>query len=375
MTVSFSALLSTVLLSSAIIFVQIILINKLQINRLLPATFLMIVSMVFILRLCFPVEFFFTKTIPSDVILPYIDSFLKKESLTISNFSISWGKLLIAFWFLGSVVFFTRFYLLIRKIQTLKRLMMVNPNFKYRNRTVYLVNQAISPVVVGIVNPIIILPNLNISEKQREYILEHELFHISTFDIWIKYAYELLTIIYWWNPVIYIFKRSFNQIIELKADENVVSRLNTREKIEYVETLLEVASQSKCEYFKSQSSFFPSFTSNNQNYLLERADHIFSEHKSKPNKLIITLFAIFCFYLSSCIVLETYYVEPHVKNTTITITEKDSFLLRTNESNYKVYNNNIFLFEVSDEDRKKQFPKIKIFDSIKEGEKYVKKND
>lgn len=375
MTFSFAALLSTLLLSSTIVFLQIFLLKKLKINYLLSATLLMTASIIFIVRLCFPVEFFFTKTLPSKVILPYIDSILIKNIIVMKGFSISLEDMLLIIWLIGAIICFTRFVLLLFKIHKLKRLLMVNPSFDYRNRRVVLIDEVVSPVVIGFFNPIILLPNLDISERQREFILEHELFHISNFDIWIKYVYELLSIVYWWNPVVYIFKKSFNQIIELKADESVVSQLTSREKIEYVETLLKVGSQINRRYFKTQNYFFPSFTSSNPNDLVIRANYIFSEQNQKPSKMFIVLFTVFCFYLSSCIVFETYFIEPKVENSTIRITGKDSYLIRISDDKYKVYKHNTYLFEVSEENREIQFPDLKIFNSIKEREQDVQKNN
>lgn len=59
MIFSFAALLSTLLLSSTIAFLQILFVKKLRINRLLSGSFLMIISIIFIVRLFLPVEFFY----------------------------------------------------------------------------------------------------------------------------------------------------------------------------------------------------------------------------------------------------------------------------------------------------------------------------
>lgn len=375
MIISFAALLSTLILSSGIVLFLVLLLKKMQINQLLSATLLMIVSVVFILRLFFPVEYFFTVTIPSDRLLPKIDSLLNKELLLAGSTSFSVENLLIIIWLIGSLFCLIRFFLSLQKVYLLKRILSKKPSFYYKNKKVVTVDQAIPPFVIGLIRPIIVLPELTISEKQKKYILDHELFHISSYDIWIKYLYEILSIIYWWNPVIYIFKDSFNQIIELKADEFVVSQLDQTEKIDYVETLLHVGKHIDRRCSDKNISYFPSFASSKQYQLIDRANSIFSERRNKPHKLIILLSSICCFYLSSCIVFESYIIDPEVESSTIELTKKDSFLVKVSEDNYKVYNNERYLFEVSEEDRKIQFPNLKIYNSVEEGKDWFKENN
>lgn len=373
MIFSFAALLSTIMLSSLIMFLQIVFLKRIRLNHYLSASFLMIISIIFIIRLCFPVEFFYTKTLPSDLILPTIDTFINREVFLFFGWQVTFGKILLATWMIGSLFCLVRFCLKLHKIYLLKRIMKSNPSFLYKNRKVVIVEEPISPVVVGFFDPIILIPNLDISSVEKEFILEHELFHISNYDIWIKYLYEIVSIVYWWNPVVYIFKKSFNQIIELKADENVVSKLSSSQKIEYVETLLKVGRQINRNYFQTQTVFLSSFASSNQADLLERANTIFSGRKSKPNIFLIIIFTIICFYFSSCIVFESFVIDPEIESSTIVPTENDSFLLNSGNNQYQVYYNGDLLFEVSDEDRKIQFADFRVFNTIEQGEKYLEK--
>lgn len=374
MIFSFSALLSTLAFSSTMILIQIVLLKKMRIDQFLSATFLMIVSLIFIIRLCFPGEFFFTKTLPSKVVLPFLDSVLEKNIFNFRGLTFTTINLLVTIWLIGCVIYFIRFCLIINNVYRIKRLFSKSPTFYFKGKKVIMVDEKISPVVIGFFNPFILLPNLDISDRQREFILDHELFHISSFDIWIKHFYEVLSIIYWWNPVIHIFRNSFNQIIELKADEGVVARLNDQEKIEYVETLLNVGLQINRNNYRKKIHYCPSFVASDHNSLVVRANSIFSQRKTKPYKFLVLLFSIICFYFSSCIIFEPYFVDPKVENTTISIDEESSFLVKMSNEKYKVYDNGAFLFEVSDEDRINMFPNIKVFKSIKDGENYVKKN-
>jgi len=375
MILSYATLLSTLLLSSSIVLILVFLLKMMKIDQVFSATLLMIVSIIFIIRLCLPVEYFFTYTLPSDKVLPFFDSLLNKKIFLSGNMSFELKYLFTGIWITGSLFCFKRFLMMVHKIYYIKKRLSINTSFIYKNKKVIIVNQAISPFVIGLIHPIIVLPTLKLTNHQVKYILEHELFHISSFDIWIKYLYEIVSIVYWWNPVVYIFKSSFNQIIELKADENVISNFDAKERIEYVETLFQVKKQINENSFERDLNYFPSFTSSKQSFLVDRANNIFSKKRGRPHVSIIFLLSLFCFYLSSCVVFESFVPDPIIENTTIEISNNDSFLVKENANKYKVFKKGNFLFEVSEEDRKSQFSNIKVYNTFEEGERNAKKNN
>ncbi|MDD4403075.1 MAG: M56 family metallopeptidase, partial [Desulfitobacteriaceae bacterium] len=46
---------------------------------------------------------------------------------------------------------------------------------------------AATPILIGILRPLIIIPDINFSEKQLKNILLHELVHLKRFDIGVKW--------------------------------------------------------------------------------------------------------------------------------------------------------------------------------------------
>ena len=69
--------------------------------------------------------------------------------------------------------------------------------------------------------PIIVLPARLLSEldeQQISMVLAHELAHLRRRDHWIRGAEVLISIIYWWNPLLWWVRRQLHQAEELCCD-------------------------------------------------------------------------------------------------------------------------------------------------------------
>ena len=100
-----------------------------------------------------------------------------------------------------------------------------------------------TPMLIGIVRPYIIIPNLNYEEHILRNILLHELMHHRRFDIEMKWMTMLATSVHWFNPLMYLLKKEINKACELSCDEAVISNLSASEKQSYGETLLSVVAE------------------------------------------------------------------------------------------------------------------------------------
>lgn len=95
------------------------------------------------------------------------------------------------------------------------------------------------PVTTSILlRPIILLPhNFVLNEWELNVILKHELVHIKRKDLYLKYIIEILKIMYWYNPFIYLLQNKINLYSEISCDENVVETTAEDKKF-YIETML-----------------------------------------------------------------------------------------------------------------------------------------
>lgn len=91
-----------------------------------------------------------------------------------------------------------------------------------RELKVFKLDGTYSPMLIGLFNPIIIIPNKIYSANELDLIFRHELIHYKRRDNYLKVLIELVTIIHWFNPCAYILKKQFYEHCELSCDEMVI---------------------------------------------------------------------------------------------------------------------------------------------------------
>ena len=68
-----------------------------------------------------------------------------------------------------------------------------------------------APLIVGLIKPVLYLPQTEIKEEKLDYILLHELTHYRRHDLLYKWFAMLVSSIHWFNPVSYthldVYKR------------------------------------------------------------------------------------------------------------------------------------------------------------------------
>jgi beta-lactamase regulating signal transducer with metallopeptidase domain len=102
-----------------------------------------------------------------------------------------------------------------------------------------------TPLLIGILKPCIIIPDISFNENQLRNILLHEISHLRRFDIGIKWLTMIATSIHWFNPIIYFIKKEINHACELACDEEVIKDFNSSEKQAYGDTLISVVAEHK----------------------------------------------------------------------------------------------------------------------------------
>ena len=108
---------------------------------------------------------------------------------------------------------------------------------------VVLSRSVVSPAVFGVVRPVLLMPAANVKElsrKEIEHVLLHELAHIKRGDLKIHAVYMVLQIIYWFNPLLWLVRRQLQHLRELCCDATV-ARILREKTADYRETILETA--------------------------------------------------------------------------------------------------------------------------------------
>lgn len=361
MYLSLSSFVTFQFVNSIILIMIILLMRFLGDSRLVSHNILYIFCVLFILRLIVPFEFLHTVTLPSKFLLPAIYELLAHKIVFFqSDIVITVSSILIFIWLLVLGVKLIRFLGSYTKLKSLSRLCSDSDQLIYRDKSlkILLVDEHIPPSVIGVFSPIIILPRNGFSKREKEMILSHEIMHISNFDLYIKYIYFMVSIVYWWNPLIYLFKDRMVQIMEIRADSNLSHTFDDQQKIEYVETLVKVSKI----YSKSSNQILSlNFSTKSHSNLLQRSKYILCGSKKQISFKIIMAIVLTLFFLSSAIVFEPYAVDSETEFETYDISPENSYFIK-NGDNYDMYVNNNFFISYKANKIPKEFINIKLID-------------
>ncbi len=98
-----------------------------------------------------------------------------------------------------------------------------------------------SPFTIGIIRPIIVLPDIKWSESDLIFAMKHELIHIKHRDNLIKLLALGAIALNFYNPLIYFVLLEWNIVVEQACDRKVVLELTDEETRQYGMLILKVA--------------------------------------------------------------------------------------------------------------------------------------
>lgn len=100
-----------------------------------------------------------------------------------------------------------------------------------------------SPSLCGIIKPKILIPVSivdNICDEEFKHIIMHELCHFKSKDMFINWIITLLSVIYWFNPILLYGFHKMRQDCEVVCDSKVISYLDKGENIKYGNTIIRI---------------------------------------------------------------------------------------------------------------------------------------
>ncbi len=109
---------------------------------------------------------------------------------------------------------------------------------------IYLSDAITSPFVFGIAKPNIYLP-FGLEEEERRWVLLHEQSHIARKDFIVKPVFWAAVILHWMNPLVWIAWHCYSRDVELACDERATKSMNSNEKWNYSNTLLQLATEKR----------------------------------------------------------------------------------------------------------------------------------
>lgn len=203
-------------------------------------------------------------------------------------------------------------------------------NSKHISGNVYVSDKISAPFVFGLFIPRIYLPDV-LDKHEKEYILLHERTHIKHGDWLIKIIGMFAVAVHWFNPLVWLAYKLFEQDIEMNCDESVVEGMDADLKQAYTMSIVSFAMQSKAKrYLVTPLGFSKANISKTE--VTNRVKNIINFKKGKT-VTAIAITTVLLFISAGCAlnsktgvtcepeVTETEVTEPEITETEITETK------------------------------------------------------
>ncbi|RDK88881.1 M56 family metallopeptidase [Marinirhabdus gelatinilytica] len=149
------------------------------------------------------------------------------DGVLIAQQGISWSTFFIGLYAIGVVLSVVLFVLKLRKLYRLKQ---SATSIIVENYTIATVPN--THIAFTFLKTIFL--GEHISETQKTHILQHELVHVKQRHTLDLLFYEVLRILFWFNPLVYVFQKKIRELHEYTADRLVASQ----DKAAYYQKLL-----------------------------------------------------------------------------------------------------------------------------------------
>lgn len=387
MSFTFSTLLSMIIIN-AVFVIALNQVVKTSVINYFNIDLFLLSSLVILLRFLLPFEFPFTVSVPVKWGLSYLYDLFVMLEINILGHPINIFTIFMIAWYIGILICGSRLFLQFATIRQRYRLREAAPDSDayaiLRKITschqkskavfrIYITPRNITPFIYGIFHPVIVLPDSVHSKEELFYILSHETAHYYNHHTLYKFLCSLLEVIYFWNPLVKIFVKEINRIIEISVDSKVIAPLEPLGRLDYSKSLTSMART------LAEQKITPAFTatynptktddsrlnksSKTKSSLSQRIQMIIgSPDKIKtlaPNGLVSSLLLIGALMISLVFVFEPYRVRESDAENTFNSSNRGLYYIANDDGTYDLY----FDDEYYKTETKILDPKLPIFDS------------
>lgn len=331
-------------------------------------------TLLLILRAFLPCNFLFSHNILSKKILPlFFDGITYKIGGVFSLMN-----LFIFTWILGFLIYFIRLLAIQFRFYQLINLSDIATSYndilqkliKKQGKPIKIHIRKMpflkSPCITGLIHPSILLPDMDFSAKEAEYIISHELEHFYHHDLWIRFFCEIMICMYWWNPLAYQLKKHLTTALELSNDFSITKEMEESEKIDYLQCLLKVAKNRPSSIKSPALSFSEDDPSTLKQRTLFILDH---KHSNRDKTYFMNLSIIGILFLASFLfVVEPYSIPPEIAETTWSLDIEHTFFIKNGHC-YDVYFHNQYIGQANSLDT---FLDYTVYQNKKEAKQYEK---
>ena len=292
MIFSLYSLLTTILWSSLLFITIFSCRRSIIFIRNFGISSLLIIFIACIVRLLIPLEFSFTQEIPVPKLLNSICTIAQITPIPRSE--ISMDLILIGLWIVVATGLFIRvaiiYILYMKKLsklpsngtQQINRIAAEVFLQKDRNKLKIILHPQISvPMICGFHKGTILLPFIEYTDQELNFILKHEYTHFKNKDAYVRLMVDLFCACFWWNPFVYFIKLDLDNILEMKCDRGVIEGRSKEEIVFYSAMLmkfLERRTSKKTPFITSEFS--------NDNAMIQRFKLLFEPINIKKQRYL-----------------------------------------------------------------------------------------
>ena len=148
-----------------------------------------------------------------------------------------------------------------------------------------------TPFELGILRPMICMPENVAAQDELEIICCHELVHIKKGDVLVKCICLLIILIHWFNPFSYLLLIEFGRVSEFRCDREVLKQIKPEERSTYAKLIVSSAVHTK----KIDSLWTAGFGGGRKD-IYNRVEAIMDrrEKKRTRNFAVIMMLAVVC---------------------------------------------------------------------------------
>ena len=160
-----------------------------------------------------------------------------------------------------------------------------------------------TPVVTGLLRPVILLPAETYGADEVLLMLHHEAAHLRRGDLLLKWAAMTVQCFYWFHPLLYILQGRMAQNLELACDEAVLRKVGRDKELQRAYSYLILATASgRTERLSAMATCLQ----DTRAHLKKRIDFIFDTNPRWPGLPVLALSAFVLVMSSGLLQLEYY---------------------------------------------------------------------
>ncbi len=241
--------INTIIITSIVVLFLVFITDRIKFLPKINIAFTYIFILIIGLRFLLPFEFCFTKGIDSYTIMHRIKEVANTSVIYINtDSSINVLHIICFIWILGAVICLLKYFIgycfLYKKANMMlpceeerinKILSDIKNKYSFNFNTKVVIFPAFdAPSEFGLFRQTIFLNSNKYNDRELYYILLHELEHFHNKSNWFSLFLSVLSCVYWWNPIVKLFKNHMNELIETYVDDFVTKELENDEKIDYL---------------------------------------------------------------------------------------------------------------------------------------------